>query len=110
LAYTFDENQLNKIESVFQEELQPLGLHEVILIDMAGNVIVESNNGKMKHDIYSLAAGNKLYIIIFIHILVIICISRCRMNFLVPASFAGYAQDRECRPPSWACADPATNL
>ena len=56
MEYTFDENQLNKIENVFQEELLPLGLHVVILIDMAGNVIVESNNGKMKHDIYSLAA------------------------------------------------------
>ena len=50
MEYTFDENQLNKIENVFQEELLPLGLHVVILIDMAGNVIVESNNGKMKHD------------------------------------------------------------
>lgn len=56
MDYTFNEEQLSKIERVFQEDLQPLGLHMVVLIDMAGNVIANSDNGKVKHDIYSLAA------------------------------------------------------
>ena len=56
MEYTFNEEQLNQIENVFEQDLQPLGLHAVILIDMAGNVIANSDNGKIKHDIYSLAA------------------------------------------------------
>jgi predicted regulator of Ras-like GTPase activity (Roadblock/LC7/MglB family) len=33
-----------------------IGVHSVFLIDMAGNVIVNLDNGQFKHDIYSLAA------------------------------------------------------
>jgi len=56
LDYTFSGEQLEKIETVIREDLLSLGLHVVVLIDTAGNVIADCNNGKVKHDIYSLAA------------------------------------------------------
>ena len=37
-------------------DLMTLGIQSVILIDMAGNVIVNLDDGKVRHDVYSLAA------------------------------------------------------
>ncbi|MDL2286237.1 roadblock/LC7 domain-containing protein [Desulfococcaceae bacterium OttesenSCG-928-F15] len=51
-----DRHQLEQIETILEEELIDLGVENVILIDLAGNVIVSLDNGNTHHDIYSLAA------------------------------------------------------
>lgn len=51
-----DKKQLDTIEQILEEELIELGVQNVILIDLAGNVIVNLDNGKINHDVYSLAA------------------------------------------------------
>jgi predicted regulator of Ras-like GTPase activity (Roadblock/LC7/MglB family) len=56
LSYTFDKEQINSIDKILQEDLIEEGVHSVILIDMAGNIISDLDNGKKKHDVYSLAA------------------------------------------------------
>ena len=58
LDYTVDLNkeQFERIESILAEELMELGVQCVLLIDLAGNIIVNLDDGKVEHDIYSLAA------------------------------------------------------
>ncbi len=56
MGYALDQERLNDIEEVLQENLIELGAHCVVLIDMAGNIIADLDDGRMKHDIYSLAA------------------------------------------------------
>jgi predicted regulator of Ras-like GTPase activity (Roadblock/LC7/MglB family) len=56
MEYSLDQEQLDAIEVSLQKNLMELGVHSVFLIDMAGNVIVDLNDGHRKHDIYSLAA------------------------------------------------------
>lgn len=56
MDYSLGHEQLNSIEEVLQQDLIDLGVNCVFLIDMAGNVIANLDNGKIKHDIYSLAA------------------------------------------------------
>ena len=56
MSYTFDKEQINSIDKILQEDLIDGGVHSVILIDMAGNIISDFDNGKKKHDVYSLAA------------------------------------------------------
>ena len=56
MGYIFGIEELNGIEEALRHNLIDLGVHCVVLIDMAGNVIAEFDNGEMKHDIYSLAA------------------------------------------------------
>lgn len=51
-----DENQLDKMENILARELIDLGVHTVLLIDMAGNVLVDLDDGQTKHDVYNLAA------------------------------------------------------
>jgi len=48
--------QLDKIGKILQTDLMELGVHCVVLLDMAGNIIADFNNGKTKFDVYSLAA------------------------------------------------------
>jgi len=52
----FDGNILDLIERILVEELINLGVGSVLLIDMAGNVIINLDDGKTKYDIYALAA------------------------------------------------------
>lgn len=52
----FDKQQIESIENVLQEELIDLGVQSVILMDLAGNVIVNLESGGASHDVYSLAA------------------------------------------------------
>lgn len=52
----FDKQQIESIENILQEELIDLGVQGVILMDLAGNVIVNLENGDSSHDVYSLAA------------------------------------------------------
>jgi len=56
LEYSLGQEELDVIEEVLQEDLLDLGVNCVFLIDMAGNVIANLDNGQMEHDIYSLAA------------------------------------------------------
>jgi predicted regulator of Ras-like GTPase activity (Roadblock/LC7/MglB family) len=51
-----DEKQLDAIEMILTQELIHLGVGTVLLIDLAGNIITHLDNGKSKHDVYSLAA------------------------------------------------------
>jgi predicted regulator of Ras-like GTPase activity (Roadblock/LC7/MglB family) len=58
MEFTLDlgKNQIDQIEKVLSEELIELGVANVILLDLAGNVIVNLDNGETTHDVYSLAA------------------------------------------------------
>jgi predicted regulator of Ras-like GTPase activity (Roadblock/LC7/MglB family) len=56
VSYTLGEKQLDDIERVLKEDIVELGVNCVFIIDMAGNIIANLDNGQMKHDIYSLAA------------------------------------------------------
>jgi predicted regulator of Ras-like GTPase activity (Roadblock/LC7/MglB family) len=56
LDYNLGHEQLTKIEEVLQEDLMGMGVHCVIFIDMAGNLVVNLDDGNIKHDVYSLAA------------------------------------------------------
>ncbi len=52
----FDEKQFELIENILDKELIDLGVQTVLLIDLAGNIIVNLDDGKTQHDVYSLAA------------------------------------------------------
>ncbi len=56
MSYTLGQKQLDSIEEVLQQDLIDIGVRCVFLIDMAGNIIANRDNGKIKHDVYSLAA------------------------------------------------------
>ncbi len=56
MAYTLGQKELDDIENVLQQDLVNLGVHCVFLIDMAGNIIANFDDGESKHDVYSLAA------------------------------------------------------
>ena len=56
MDYNLGHEQLTKIEEVLQEDLMDMGVHCVIFIDMAGNIVVNLDDGEVKHDVYSLAA------------------------------------------------------
>ncbi len=52
----FTKEQIEAIENVLEEELIELGVQSVILMDLAGNVIVNLDSGGSSHDVFSLAA------------------------------------------------------
>ena len=56
MSYTLGQEQLDGIEEILQRDLIDVGVRCVFLIDMAGNIIANRDNGKAKHDVYSLAA------------------------------------------------------
>lgn len=58
MDYTVDltKEQFDRVETILGEELLELGVQCVLLIDLAGNIIVNLDDGKIEHDIYSLAA------------------------------------------------------
>ncbi|MFN3533779.1 MAG: roadblock/LC7 domain-containing protein [Desulfatiglandales bacterium] len=56
MSYKLTPSQYSKIDTVVSDYFNELSLHCVALIDMAGNVIVEYHNNKIRSDIYSLAA------------------------------------------------------
>lgn len=51
-----DEKQYDAIEKILAKELIDIGVQSLLLIDMAGNILISLNDGKAKHDVYSLAA------------------------------------------------------
>ncbi len=54
--FALGQEQLDRIETILQDELVESGVHSVLLIDLAGNIIAHRDNGKCDHDVYSLAA------------------------------------------------------
>lgn len=56
MTYVLDQKELDAIEGILEEDFMDIGVRCVFLIDMAGNVVASQDSGKMKHDIYSLAA------------------------------------------------------
>ncbi len=61
MQYALDQEQLDNIENVLQEDLIEIGVHSLVFADLAGNIVVELDNGEATHDVYSLtalAAGN----------------------------------------------------
>ncbi|RTZ99327.1 MAG: roadblock/LC7 domain-containing protein [Deltaproteobacteria bacterium] len=56
MTYILEQKQIEEIEQVLSKSLIDLGVHSVILIDMAGNIVVDQDSGNSDHDIYSLAA------------------------------------------------------
>jgi predicted regulator of Ras-like GTPase activity (Roadblock/LC7/MglB family) len=50
------QSQIDRIEDILKGELIDNGVRCVFLIDMAGNIITNLDNGEKQHDIYSLAA------------------------------------------------------
>jgi predicted regulator of Ras-like GTPase activity (Roadblock/LC7/MglB family) len=50
------QEQLDGMEEVLQQDLVDVGVRCVFLIDMAGNIIANRDNGESQHDVYSLAA------------------------------------------------------
>ncbi len=52
----FDKEQIESIENILQEELIDMGVQSVILMDLAGNVVVNLDDGDKSHDVFSLAA------------------------------------------------------
>ena len=56
MSYTLGQEQLDTIENILNKDLIDNGVRCVFLIDMAGNIIANLDNGEKQHDIYSLAA------------------------------------------------------
>ncbi len=54
--FTLGHEELETIEEVLQKDLVDGGVHSVLLIDMAGNIVAKKDNGNCEHDLYSLAA------------------------------------------------------
>lgn len=54
--YTLNQAQLERIEKILDGDLVRSGVNSVLMIDMAGNIVAKSDNGKCNHDIYALAA------------------------------------------------------
>ncbi|MCF8110098.1 MAG: roadblock/LC7 domain-containing protein [Desulfobacteraceae bacterium] len=52
----FTKEQIESIEEILQKELIDMGVQSVILMDLAGNVIVNLDSGETDHDVFSLAA------------------------------------------------------
>ena len=56
MSYTLDQELLDSLEDILNQDLIDNGVRCVFLIDMAGNIIANLDNGEKQHDIYSLAA------------------------------------------------------
>ena len=56
MTYSLSQQKLDAIEEVLLQCIFNLRVHCVFLIDMAGNVIANINDGELDHDIHSLAA------------------------------------------------------
>lgn len=54
--FVFRQKQINRAELFLKKALMKYGLNCILLIDMAGNTVAVQDNGRCKHDYYSLAA------------------------------------------------------
>ena len=51
-----DEKQIDSMEKVLKKALMNIGVKNVLIIDLAGNILISLDDGKSKFDVYSLAA------------------------------------------------------
>lgn len=51
-----DEKQFETMENILAKELIDVGVQSLLLIDLAGNILISLNDGRVRHDVYSLAA------------------------------------------------------
>lgn len=58
MDYTVElnEKQFEAMENILAKELIDVGVQSLLLIDLAGNILISLNDGKARHDVYSLAA------------------------------------------------------
>ncbi len=56
MEYTLEQQQLDDVEAILHSDFIEMGVHCVLMIDMAGNVVSSADNGEVSFDIYSLAA------------------------------------------------------
>ena len=56
MEHALGPEQLDKVDNILRTNLMELGVHCVVLLDMAGNIIADLDNGKVNFDVYSLAA------------------------------------------------------
>ena len=56
MTYVLDQAHIEGIEEILQDYLPEAGIHSVLLIDMAGNIIAEHESAETSHDIPALAA------------------------------------------------------
>lgn len=59
--YGVSQEQLDEIDKILVEDFINVGVHSVIIVDVAGNVIAEHDDGNSQCDVHSfaaLAAGN----------------------------------------------------
>ncbi len=56
MTYILNENHVVGIEEILHDYLPEAGIHCVIMIDMAGNIVAEHESGDTAHDIPALAA------------------------------------------------------
>lgn len=56
MFFSLGPEQLDKLEDILQTDLMEVGVHCVVLLDTAGNIIADFNNNKEAFDVYSLAA------------------------------------------------------
>ena len=56
MTYVLDQAHIEGIEEILQDYLPEAGIHSVLLIDMAGNIIAEHESDETNHDIPALAA------------------------------------------------------
>jgi predicted regulator of Ras-like GTPase activity (Roadblock/LC7/MglB family) len=56
MDFALGQDQLEKIERILLSDLVASGVHCVLLIDFAGNIIAKGDNGISRIDVYSLAA------------------------------------------------------
>lgn len=56
MDYALGPEQLESIDSILRINLMDVGVHCVLLLDMAGNIVADQSNGKANFDVYSLAA------------------------------------------------------
>ncbi len=56
MLYVLKPDQLEKIETVLMESMINIGIINVIVIDVAGNIIANCDNGECDHNLSSLAA------------------------------------------------------
>jgi len=56
LTFTLEQEHVDSIDEILQDYLPEVGVHCVVLIDMAGNIIAEYESGETTHDVPALAA------------------------------------------------------
>ena len=58
MEYTveYSKQQFDQLDGILVEELMEIGVEVALLIDMAGNIIINLDDGETEIDVYSLAA------------------------------------------------------